>query len=200
MNRDDIPGVREADTLADGAETIARATWEATLLTAVELLRQAGIDHGWYSAQRYLADMALAEPVWLTPGGDHTGVRLVHNVGGKTRIGVPAPMDKGSKVGPCAYCGVELEIAALGAALPVLDPDAQLTCCHCAAPIAPTGTDDRYVDGRGRLNCPEGIPYAHQPAGRRTTCPARVPTGPHMPYRDRPGAPVFAIYDELRRG
>jgi hypothetical protein len=201
MNRDDIPGVREADTLADGAETIARATWEATLLTAVELLRQAGIDHGWYSAQRYLTDMAKADPVWLTPGEDHTDVRLVHDVGGKTRIGVPAPMDKGSRVGPCAYCGVELEIAALGAALPALDPDTQLTCYYCAAPIAPTGTDDRYVDEHGRLNCPNGPGrYAHQPAGRRTTCPARVPTGPHMPYRDRPGAPVPAVPDELRRG
>lgn len=162
MNRDDIPGIREADTLADGAETIARATWEATLLTAVELLRNAGIDHGWYSAQRYLADMALAEPVWLTPGGDNTDVRLVHDMGGRTRIAVPRPIDKGSKLGPCAYCHLDLEIGDGGLPIPVRSPE-------------------------------------HPDAHHYSECLGRTRGRPHMPYADRPGAPVRAVFTPPKR-
>lgn len=45
------------------------------------------------------------------------------------------------------------------AASPLSD---QPRCRHCDEAIAPTGVNDRWVDGRGRLNCSEG-PYAHQP-------------------------------------
>lgn len=120
---DDIPGIQPArhaaaqsasnrwlmvdarDGLNAGAELVARAVWSATLLTAVELLRNAGIDAGWHSAQRYLTDLAAAvEPVWLPPGEDHTGVRMVHDVGHGTRLIQTAQVDTGSNAGNCTFC------------------------------------------------------------------------------------------------